>query len=104
MHGAKTFAAASVFVPLAALCAVFTTKLQPATVAVWDRYIERAERRQSTLPILEVNGESPLLIDLNPEGDNAGEDGPNGYIHHWIGAVRIPGVTVASAAAVLEDY
>ena len=84
MHGARICA------PL--LLAVFTTRLQPGAAAAWDRYIERAELRQSALPILEVVGESPSLMDLNPDGGNAGEDIPNGYIHHWIGALAIPGV------------
>ncbi|MGD1098691.1 MAG: hypothetical protein ABSB35_42780 [Bryobacteraceae bacterium] len=104
MHSAKVCAAVLFCAPLAALCAVFTTRLQPGAVAAWDKYIERAELRQASRPILEVNGESPVLIDLNPDGDNGGEDVPNGYIHHWIGAVRIPGITVAAVEAVLEDY
>lgn len=103
MQGGKICAASLLSVPLA-LGAVFTTRLQPGAVAAWDSYIERAELRQSTMPILEVVGESPSLIDLNPNGDNGGEDIPNGYIHHWIGALRIPGVTVASVKTVLEDY
>ncbi len=86
------------------LLAVFTTRLQPGAAAAWDRYIESAELRQSTLPILELAGESPSLVDLNPDGGNGGEDIPNGYIHHWIGAVTIPDVTVATVEAVLEDY
>jgi hypothetical protein len=104
VQGLKLRAVSLLLVPLAAMGAVFTTKLQPGAVAAWDRYIERAEQRQSSLALLEITGESPLLIDLNPDGDNGGEDLPNGYVHHWIGAIRIPGVTVAAVKATLEDY
>ena len=90
--------------PLAALCAVFTSKLQSNTIAVWNNYVDRAERTAATLPLLHVSRDAPVLTDLNPNGDNAGEDIPNGYIHHWIGAVRIPNAAVSSVQAILEDY
>lgn len=96
---------ALVLVTGVAFGAVFTTRLQNNTVAAWNAYIERAERGIAAgLPMLDVTGEAPALADLNPNGDNAGEEVPNGYIHHWIGAVRIPNTTVAAVRAVLEDY
>jgi hypothetical protein len=91
--------------PVVALSAVFTTKLQTNTVAAWEKYIERFERTTaSERPMLSVSKQTPELMDLNPNGGNAGEDVPNGYIHHWIGAIRIPNVTVANVQAVLQDY
>src|SRR5712691_10521223 len=91
--------------PVAAQCAVFTTKLQPDTVAAWEEYVERFERAGvAGRPMLDVSKESPVLMDLNPNGGNASEDVPNGYIHHWIGAIRIANATVADVQGVLEDY
>ena len=92
-------------VPIAALSAVFTTKLQTNTVAAWEKYVERFERSAAAArPTLDVTKETPALMDLNPNGDNAGEDVPSGYIHHWIGAIRIPNATVADVRGALEDY
>ena len=91
--------------PTAAVCAVFTTKLQSHTIAAWDRYVETAERQNANgRPPLNPIGDKPVLVDLNPNGDLAGRDVPDGYIHHWVGAIRIPGIPVASVRAVLEDY
>ena len=88
--------AAGLIAPVFASAAVFTAKLQPETITAWDRYVEQAEHRRPTVAI----GESdPVLIDLNPNGDV-----PSGYIHHWVGAIRIPNATVASVRGVLEDY
>lgn len=93
-------------VTLSASAAVLTTKLQDNTIVAWNTYIERAERAMAAQDrsLLNIPGKGPALIDLNPNGDDSGEDVPNGYIHNWIGAVRIPGATVDSVRAVLEDY
>jgi hypothetical protein len=45
-----------------------------------------------------------VFEDLNPDGGNNGSGVPSAYIHHWIGAVRVPHVTVGAVRAVLEDY
>jgi putative flippase GtrA len=89
-----------------ASAAVLTTKLQDNTIAAWNTYMERAERAivAPDHPLLDIPAKGPALIDLNPTGESAGEDVPNGYIHHWTGAVRIPRSTVESVRAVLEDY
>ncbi len=93
-----------VLIPIAVIAAVFTTTLQSGAVTVWDRYIQTAERHGPRSPLLDVSSGNVSLIDLNPDGDNAGEDLPNAYIHHWLGAVQIPNSTVASVEAVLKDY
>jgi len=83
-----------------------TTRLQESTVAAWNTYIERAELAIAApdRPPLALRGEAPALVDVNPNGENAGEDVPSGYIHNWIGAVRVRNATIASVRAVLEDY
>jgi putative flippase GtrA len=78
--------------------AVITTILQPQTVAAWDRYITAFDGG-IIRPVLNPKNDKPLLMDLNANGDV-----PDGYIHHWIGAVLIPGTTVAKVESVLEDY
>ena len=72
----------------------------------WNDYVARVERTISApnRPLLTIPPKGAAPVDLNPNGDNAGEDVPNGYIHHWIGAVRIPNASVDSVRAVLEDY
>lgn len=85
--------------------AVFTTKLQASAAIAWDQYVERFERsRFAARAMLDTGDENPTLIDLNPSGKNAGDDVPNGYLHHWVGAIRIPNTHVASVRNVLEDY
>jgi hypothetical protein len=90
---------------------------RPETLQAWDRYIQRAELRTNT----SAAGNSPFLwSDQDPlraermrrgevlvapgTGANCFEAVPRGLIYHWIGAVFIPGVTVAQVFAVVEDY
>jgi hypothetical protein len=96
---------AACLVAVAASAAVLTSKLQDNTVASWNVYIERAERTMTPgRPMMNLRADGPTLTDLNPNGDNAGEDVPGGYVHHWIGAVRIRNSSVAAVRGVLEDY
>ena len=91
--------------PVRAPAAVFTTKMQDGAALAWGKYAERFERSDFTRrAMLDLRGEAPTLIDLNSGGDNERQEVPGGYIHHWIGAIRIPNVPLASVRAVLEDY
>lgn len=94
-------------------------QLEPATVAAFDQYVELSEKR--------INSGISLWIDgLPPEQRNAGyfrlrggevltrklettDAGrtipvPNALIHHWIGAVFIPGTTLEKTLKFLQDY
>jgi hypothetical protein len=85
--------------------AVLTATLQPAALSAWNSYLERAERDlDRPRPLLDVTGMDPEFRDLNPDGGNSGDSLPNAYIHHWVGAVRIPNTTVSAVRGVLEDY
>jgi len=99
-------------------------KLRSETVAVFDRYERLTDERND----MELKGGSPLLwIDLLPETQRAetyaalkrGEvqirqlatlDAgkpivcPGGMIHHWVGAVFIPGAKLDDLLRVLQDY
>ena len=101
-------------------------ELKPHTIAAFDRYVAATEARMQT----ELAGEAPFLwVDRLPDDDReqayayaklrAGEvvidrletrDGdekikiPDGKIHHWIGTVLIPGVTLAQTMALVRDY
>lgn len=84
--------------------AVFTTKLQNNTVAAWKEYVAEREPGIAGRAMLDVHGEKPLLVDLNPNGDNHGKQVPSGYVHHWIAAMLVPNTTVEAVRGVLEDY
>lgn len=98
--------------------------LKPKTLAAFDRYVHVTEARMDR----EVRGESPFLwLDRQPAAERTalatrlaqGEvlsarletrDGPRaidvdgGLIHHWIGTVLIPKVTLDRAEAFVQDY
>jgi hypothetical protein len=94
-------AVAILLTPAAGPAAAFTTRLQNDTVRAWDQYIARFEQSNPVEQPLRPGGYQPLLTDLNPEG---GEDVPSGYIHHWMGVMRLSGVAPARIEAVIEDY
>ena len=99
-------------------------ELQPKTVVAFDHYVAVTEARIQS----EVNGERPFLwVDRLPpekraavsarlaEGEVEVErletrDGnekisiPSGLVHHWIGTVLIPGVSLESTIALVRDY
>lgn len=90
-------------------------ELEPATLAAFDHYVRQAERAA------EERARTPqrfLWVEESSERSAAGrrapvvappETGalreiPGGLVHHWIGAVFVPGASVAQALALLEDY
>ena len=103
---------------------VLAVDLKPKTLAAFDRYVKATEERIAT----EVSGQKPFLwVDrlsasarteamarLNQGGvvheklqtRVAGKsiDVPDGAIHHWIGTVLMPGVSLANARSVVERY
>jgi hypothetical protein len=99
-------------------------ELKTATITAFDRYVRLTDARNDA----ELKRNSHLLwVDGLPEGDRAGaytalrqsevkmqkletrENGdsircPDGMIHHWVGAVFIPGAKLPDVLAVLQDY
>jgi hypothetical protein len=91
-------------------------ELQSATLTAWQDYAQGARvRMQSRLDAKD----SFLWIDESPDRagrvrrgetvvapllDNGIRTVPHGVIHHWIGAVFVPGATMKSFLAVVDDY
>jgi hypothetical protein len=102
-----------------------STDLQPRTVAAFDRYVAETERqngaslgdearflwvdsrdgadRRARLDGLQKGG---LLIERLQTRQSGGNrfDVPGGLIHHWLGAVFVPGASVDKAVALMQDY
>src|SRR5688572_2384143 len=101
-----------------------TWDLTPAALAAFDRYVRLTEARMDG----EVAGKSPFLwIDRQSADQKAdmtrrllrGEvvvskletrdggkeiDTPDSMLHHWIGTVLLPGVSLERAIAFVQDY
>ena len=108
----------------AAVVGVNAAELKPQTVEAFDRYVRVTEARMKT----ELDGETRFLwIDRLPDDKNeeayqqlrAGEvviekletrdegdkiDIPSGKVHHWVGTVLIPNVTLEQTIAMIQDY
>jgi hypothetical protein len=94
-------------------------ELQPRTVAAFDKYVSIAEPRididgylwLDSLPapqrqsrLAEVKRGMLAIQRLELRDGEREIDVPGGLIHHWVGAVFIPGVSVDAAVALLQDY
>ena len=108
----------------ASAVAAAAAELKPETVRAFDRYVELTEERMRA----EVEGPSPFLwldrldaagrdevlarlrsgevvierLRTREDGDEV--DIPSGMVHHWIGSVLIPGVTLDQTIALVQDY
>jgi hypothetical protein len=115
----------SISVAAAALLAGWTTtaaaaELQPKTAAAFDRYVQATEARMARPPAflwVDRGGEparrktqdalkrGELVIDAIDRADTGiSRHVPDGIVHHWVGAVFVPGGTVDAALALLQDY
>ena len=74
-------------------------KIRPETVAAFDRYVAQAEAKMKTWPRPSLHkGE----LRVQPGGDP--DEVPGGMIQDWVGMMFLPGATLTSVQAVLEDY
>ena len=109
---------------MAAVALVNAVELKARTIEAFERYARLTEARMET----EISGETPFLwVDRLSEDERdetnatlrAGEvvirrletrdEGekikvPDGMIHHWIGTILIPGVTLQQTIAMVQDY
>jgi hypothetical protein len=119
----RAIAVALVFGALAVVPAR-ARELKPATLAAFERYVKLTEGRINP----EVSGASPMLwIDRQPPADREAilqrlrrgdivvskletRDGTrsiaisDGLVHHWIGTVFMPGVTIDRVIRFVQDY
>lgn len=87
-------------------------ELKPATVAAFDRYVRATEARMaaelgSTDRFIRAGPIKPgaFVIERQTTRDAGKEiEIPDGLVHHWVGAVFVPGATVDRAVALLQDY
>ena len=129
MHGTRgtglslergSAAAAALILVLIGATSASAAELQPRTVAAFDRYVQVTEQRMKDDPqflwvdglptsqqraVVEALRRGELIIDRLATRQSGKEiDIPDGMVHHWIGAVFIPGATVDKALALLQDY
>jgi len=100
---------------------VWAADLRSDTVAAFDRYVAVAERKLAApgQPFLWVDRQSPaeqqtmleslkrgglVMEKLTARDGTRTIDVPHGTIHHWLGVVFVPGVTLSSSVALLQDY
>lgn len=99
-------------------------ELKEKTVAAFDRYVSATEARFSNElkpegAFLYVDAQSPqekqnsyqrlkngeiLVEKLTTQGPGLNKDVPDGMLHHWVGLVFVPGVTMAQILPVVQDY
>ncbi len=113
----RRFVGAFLAAALLILAASLTSKgaeLTPETLSAWDAYVQAQSTRvagySSTPPFL-WSDESPDRLQrlhqsatvVAPFGENPHRV-PHGLIHHWIGAVFLPGARLAEVLSVVRDY
>lgn len=100
-------------------------ELKPATLAAFEEYVKATEaridaelkkpdrylyidtmpekRREEALATLQAGDVYMLrLKTLDPKGQEIRV--PDGMVHHWLGAVFIPGATLSQVLALVQDY
>lgn len=104
---------------------VMSADLQPKTVEAFTHYIQLTESRidkELTRPgaflyveglpepkrsqVLAIIRQGEIYMDRMETRDPSGEviEAPGGLIHHWIGAVFIPGATLRETLELAQDY
>jgi hypothetical protein len=90
--------------------------LQQETISAWNTYVGTADSRMKD----RLDGKTSFLwmdestdrkrrvgrgeIPVAPAVSHGTQKVPNGLIHHWIGGVFIPGSTIDSLSAVMQNY
>jgi len=93
-----------------------SNQLQADTVQAWDEYVRNAELRMK----VRLDGGAPYLwtdesasrrqriargeVIVEPLLADGNRRVPHGLIHHWIGGIFIPGVTIDSLSTVMTNY
>jgi hypothetical protein len=107
------------------LCATgHAAELKQMTTTAFDRYVSATEARFGNElrpggPFLYVDALKPeekrkayeqlkqgeiLVEKLETKGQGVSADVPDGMVHHWVGLIFIPGVTLAQTLPLVRDY
>lgn len=94
----------------------YGAELNQQALVAWENYVASVKLRMQD----RLKGKSAFLwieedptrrrrlnsgqIVISPAGNNHPLPVPHGLIHHWIGAVFVPGATIQDLAAVVGDY
>ena len=109
----RAFLAAALLIPAASLTSK-GAELTPETLTAWDAYVQSQNARvaeySSATPFL-WSDQSPDRLRRLHKGETAvapfGENPhrvPQGLIHHWVGAVFLPGARLDDVLSVVRDY
>lgn len=88
-------------------------ELKPEAIQAYDRYVHDTEGHLAAnkTPFLWADGSAERLQQVKqgqtvvaPWKDEGDTFVPGASIHDWVGAIFIPGVTLAKTLAVLQDY
>ncbi|HEX9255399.1 MAG TPA: hypothetical protein VF938_07630 [Candidatus Angelobacter sp.] len=111
---------------LAAACSptASAAELKQKTTTAFDRYVAATEARFANElrpdgPFLYIDAMNPdakrqaydqlkngeiLVQKLETKAPGVSSDVPDGMVHHWVGLIFIPGVTLAKTLPIVQDY
>jgi hypothetical protein len=113
------------FIALAVWCATaYAAELKPKTASAFDHYVSATEARfaselQPGGPFLYIDKlsaedkkkaydqlkQGEILVEkLETKASGVSADIPGGMLHHWVGLIFIPGVTLAQTLPIVKDY
>jgi hypothetical protein len=87
--------------------ALFAASLRPETNNAFDKYAQLTERRmerelkEGHFLVLGNSSRTNMVVQDHKRDD---VKVPDGQIHHWLGGVFLPGVTLAQVTAIKQDY
>ena len=85
---------------VAATEARINSELRPGGIFLYVD-AQQADAMKSSYDKL-MNGE--VLVELETKGPGLSSDVPYGMVHHWIGIILIPGVTLAQLLPIVQEY
>jgi hypothetical protein len=98
---------------------VVASELHPRTIAAFERYVRATEAQMVADPFLRIDAPlapdrsarvaalkrgEPVIERLTTKEAGQSIDVPDGLIHHWLGAVFVPGARLDQALDLLQDY
>ncbi len=122
-HGLAVFAILVLPLLLAPAWPEAAAELRPETIQAFDRFIEENDRRfareSQQGPFLWMEGQPEakrktlyeelhrgevVVSRLGKHREDEALEVPGGLLHHWVGVVFVPGVTLRETLRLLQDY